>query len=508
MLRKAVVCGAVALAGCVWTAVAAPDQPSSPLKPDLIPQAIELIRKTHVEKVSEHALVEAALNGMLQSLDAHGSYIPPKDLQAMQESVRGSFGGLGIEVGTEYGFARVITALDHSPAHKAGLEPGDYITHIDKELLLGLPFDQMVEKMRGPVGSKVTLTIKREGRDFFDVQVERGEIRTQPVRHSVHDHVAYIRVATFLNAQTATLLQEAVEKVKKEGMPLEGIILDLRNNPGGLLSEAVRVAGVFLESGAEVVSTRGQDISQNQHHRASGRPVVSGDLPVVVLVNGGSASAAEIVAGALQDHRRGLVLGTTTFGKGSVQSVVPLPRDQGAFSITTARYYTPSGRCIQATGIKPDILVEQALVETITDAERRREKDMRLALKPEGFSAEALMDTLRRDMKRDDLQKSAEGHTRAQGVPASGQEKQKAKTVEKPEKAEKPEPGTGNKPGDLPPAFRDPPPVPRPETLLRSQPDLVLDKVRDYQLARAFDLLKGLKLVRSGSGKNSGKGNS
>lgn len=448
------------------------------LTPDFISAVIKLLQQEHVEKVPESKLVEAALDGMLRSLDAHGGYISPKTFQKMQESTKGSFGGLGIEVAMEHGFVKIITPVDQSPAHEAGLEAGDYITHIDKHLILGMTLDEAVEKMRGRLGSSVVLTIKREGRDFFDVTLKRSEIKYQPVRYDGHDHIGYVRIATFLNSQTSKSVREAVETLQKTGQPLQGLILDLRNNSGGLLAEAINVADLFLES-VEVVSTRGQDPSKDKHFHAQPGDIAK-NIPLVVLINAGSASAAEIVAGALQDHQRATILGTTSFGKGSVQSVLPLPQNLGALSITTARYYTPSGRCIQTVGIKPDVYVEQAVVEALSDKERKREKDMRLALKPDDF-----IQVLKGELKREALQGEAQGYTREKGY----------ETQEKTLKNKNP--SEDEKDQTLPRAFRDPewPPLQKPKTLLRSQPNLKEDILLDYQLARAFDLLKGLAVI-------------
>jgi carboxyl-terminal processing protease len=352
---------------------------------DLFGDIFERIRANYVEDVDEAALIEAAINGMLTSLDPHSSYLPPDDFDDMQVQTRGEFGGLGIEVTQEDGFVRVITPMDDTPAMAAGVEAGDFITHVDGEALLGLTLEQAVDMMRGPVGSEIVITIVREGRDQpFDLTIIRDRIRLTAVRARMEGNTAILRVSTF-NDQTypnlVSGLQDLIEEVG--GLDnLNGVVLDLRNNPGGLLSQAIRVTDAFLEQG-EIVSTRGRDPQDGERYNATPGDLVEG-RPLVVLINGGSASASEIVAGALQDHRRAVVVGTNSFGKGSVQSIMPLAGN-GAMRLTTSLYYTPSGRSIQALGIAPDILVEQRpVVETTEDeeaaAERRNEASLRGAL--------------------------------------------------------------------------------------------------------------------------------
>lgn len=326
---------------------------------DLFGDVFDRIRSNYVEEVDEAALIEAAINGMLTSLDPHSSYLPPQDYDDMRTQTRGQFGGLGIEVTQEDGFVRVITPMDDTPAMEAGIEAGDFITHVDGEALLGLTLEQAVDLMRGPVGSEIVLTVVREGEDEpFDVTIVRDVIRLTAVRHRLEGSVGILRISTF-NDQTFTNLEDGISEMAEEVGGIEnltGIILDLRNNPGGLLSQAIRVSDAFLDQG-EIVSTRGRDPADGERYNATPGDLTGG-LPLVVLVNGGSASASEIVAGALQDHRRAVVVGTQTFGKGSVQSVMPLPGN-GAMRLTTSLYYTPSGRSIQALGVAPDILVEQ-----------------------------------------------------------------------------------------------------------------------------------------------------
>jgi len=326
---------------------------------DLFGNIFERIRANYVEEVDDAALIEAAINGMLVSLDPHSGYLPPRDLDAMQVQTRGEFGGLGIEVTQEDGFIRVITPMDDTPAMAAGVEAGDFITHVDGETLLGLNLEQAVDLMRGPIGSEIVITVVREDVDEpFDITIVRDRIRLTAVRGRLEGATAILRVSTF-SEQTHDNLRDALEDMKAEvgGLDgLNGVVLDLRNNPGGLLNQAILVSDAFLERG-EIVSTRGRDPQDGDRYNATPGDMIDG-RPLVVLINGGSASASEIVAGALQDHRRAVVVGTNSFGKGSVQSIMPLDGD-GAIRLTTSLYYTPSGRSIQALGVAPDILVEQ-----------------------------------------------------------------------------------------------------------------------------------------------------
>lgn len=326
---------------------------------DLFGDIFERIRAEYVEEVDEGELIEAAINGMLTSLDPHSSYLLPNDASNMRVQTRGEFGGLGIEVTQEEGFVKVISPIDETPAAEAGIEAGDFITHVDGESVLGLTLDRAVEMMRGPVGSEIVITVVREGTaDPFDVSIIRDTIKLTAVRARTEGKTVVLRITTF-NDQTYTNLESGLKKSVEElgGMDkVNGFVLDLRNNPGGLLTQAIRVSDGFLDAG-EIVSTRGRDPQNGERYNATPGDLAEGK-PVVVLINGGSASASEIVAGALKDHRRAIVIGTKSFGKGSVQTVLPL-RGDGAMRLTTARYYTPSGRSIQALGVSPDILVKQ-----------------------------------------------------------------------------------------------------------------------------------------------------
>jgi len=326
---------------------------------DLFGDIFERIRAQYVEEVDESALIEAAIDGMLTSLDPHSSYLSPSDAADMREQTRGEFGGLGIEVSQEEGFVKVVSPIDGTPASEAGIESGDFITAVDGESLLGLTLDEAVELMRGPVGSEIIITVVREGAtEPLEVSIIRDTIKLTAVRSRVEGETVVLRIVTF-SAQTYPSLEEQLAEQVEEAGGIEnvnGFVIDLRNNPGGLLNQAIAVSDAFLDVG-EITSTRGRDPSDGQRWNAREGDLAQG-LPIVVLINGGSASASEIVAGALQDHRRAVVIGTNSFGKGSVQTVMPL-RGESAMRLTTARYYTPSGRSIQALGISPDIIVEQ-----------------------------------------------------------------------------------------------------------------------------------------------------
>src|SRR6186713_2308123 len=331
---------------------------------DLFGEVLERVRSDYVEKPEDAKLIESAINGMLAALDPHSAYLNPKHFRDMQVQTRGEFGGLGIEVTMENGVVKVVSPIEDTPASRAGIQSGDLITHLDKEQILGLTLQEAVEKMRGPVNSGITLTIVRKGtEDPFDVKVVRDVIHINPVKYSAEGDVGYIRVTTF-NEQTTANLQKAIEDLKKQiGPKLKGYVIDLRNNPGGLLDQAISVSDTFLDRG-EVVSTRGRNADETQRFNAQ-KGDLSDGKPVVVLINGGSASASEIVAGALQDHKRATVIGTRSFGKGSVQTIIPLGSGNGALRLTTARYFTPSGRSIQAKGISPDIEVLQDVPEEL-----------------------------------------------------------------------------------------------------------------------------------------------
>ena len=371
----------VALLGCslVTSAVPAQDKDRETYRQlELFGTVFDRIRSDYVEAPKIDDMIENALNGMLASLDPHSSYMNEKTFRDMQVQTRGEFGGLGIEVTMEDGLVKVVSPIDDTPASRAGLKSNDKIVGIDGQAVRGLTLQQAVEKMRGPVGSPIKLTIRRDTGTPFDVTLTRANIKITPVKARIEDKdIAYIRVTSF-NEQTTSGLEKAMTELKKESKgKLAGLVLDLRNNPGGLLKEAISISDAFLNKG-EIVSTRGRKKEESQRWNAK-KGDISGELPMVVLINGGSASASEIVAGALQDHHRAIVLGTQSFGKGSVQTIIPLP-GHGALRLTTQRYYTPSGRSIQAKGITPDLVIEQLKLTALSDEDQRREKDLRGAL--------------------------------------------------------------------------------------------------------------------------------
>lgn len=325
---------------------------------DLFTDAVADIRQSYVQPIEADKAIAAALNGLLASLDPHSSYLTPQEFRDMNTTTRGVYGGLGIEVTSEDGVVKVMSPMDGTPASRAGVQSGDYITHLNDEAIIGLTLNEAVQRMRGPVGTTITLTLAREGQEPQDVTLTRELINVRAVTSRIEDNVGVLRVSTF-NEQTFDMLRAEIAKVRSQGGgALKGVVLDLRNNAGGLLDQSIKVADAFLESG-EIVSTRGR--VPGSQSRASANPGdLLGGLPMIVLINGGSASASEIVAGALQDHHRALVVGMTSFGKGSVQTIMTLRggRD-GALRMTTALYYTPSGRSIQNAGIEPDMEIAQ-----------------------------------------------------------------------------------------------------------------------------------------------------
>ncbi|OHC75453.1 MAG: peptidase S41 [Rhodospirillales bacterium RIFCSPLOWO2_12_FULL_58_28] len=347
---------------------------------NLFGDVFERVRSDYVEAPTDQDLIESAITGMLSALDPHSSYLNAKSYQEMQVQTKGEFGGLGIQVTMSDGLVKVISPIDDTPAFHAGIMAGDLITHLDNVPVQGMTLAQAVDKMRGRVGTDLVLTIMRKDSKPFDVTLTRAIVKVDSVRSNVDGKIGYLRITSF-NEQSDKGVKKAMDDFKaKLGSELQGIVLDLRNNPGGLLDQAVNVSDAFLDKG-EIVSTRSRYADKTQRYNARPGDEANG-LPIVVLINGGSASASEIVAGALQDHRRAIVLGVKSFGKGSVQTVIPLS-GQGAMRLTTARYYTPSGTSIQGMGITPDIIVEQAKIELLEKGEQRREADLRGALENE-----------------------------------------------------------------------------------------------------------------------------
>jgi carboxyl-terminal processing protease len=408
---------------------------------NLFGDVLERIRRDYVEPVDEKTLMENAINGMLSSLDPHSSYMNPKTYKDMQVQTRGEFGGLGIEVTMENGIIKVVSPIDDTPAAKAGLQSGDLIFALDGEPVQGLTLQEAVEKMRGKVGTSIKISVRRSSvKDPFDVTLTRETIKVRSTRFRLEGDVGYIRVTSFTEQSTAGVL-DAIEKIKKEaGNKLKGFVLDLRNNPGGLLDQAIAMSDAFLDKG-EIVSVKARKSEDVQRWNAKAGDMTNG-LPIVVLVNGGSASASEIVAGALQDHRRAIVLGTRTFGKGSVQTIMQVSGG-GAIRLTTALYFTPSGRSIQKEGIKPDIEVEQAKLETIQQRMGFREENLRRSI----------------------------------NNPA---DRAKPPSEAKPEEKKDDKPTTGTQP----PQSGDPDEPPK-------------ESVADYQLLRALDLIRGISLYSS-----------
>ena len=344
-------------------------------------EVMERAKTSYVEEVDDKKLIESAINGMLVSLDPHSSYLDAQSYKYMNEQTKGKFGGLGIEVTMENGVVKIVSPIDDTPAAKAGLKPGDYITNIDGEQVIGMSLNDAVDKMRGKVGSKVKLTIRRVGEKPFEVTLKREEVKIQSVKNDIKSgDVAYIRITSF-SGDTDKMVEKAIKQAKKELKGnIKGVVLDVRNNPGGLLDQAVNISDLFLDNG-EIVSTRSRNEEDTVRYTAKEGDITDG-LPIVVMINDGSASASEILAGALQDHKRAIILGEKSFGKGSVQTVVPLGK-YGAMRLTTARYYTPSGRSIQATGIIPDVEVHPAKVEEYINNYGLSEAEYRNALKNE-----------------------------------------------------------------------------------------------------------------------------
>ncbi|MCY1287584.1 Carboxy-terminal processing protease CtpB [compost metagenome] len=338
-------------------------------------EVLDRIKSAYVEPVDDKTLLENAIKGMLSNLDPHSAYLEPEDFQELQESTSGEFGGLGIEVGMEDGFVKVVSPIDDTPASKAGIQPGDLIIKLDGQPTKGMSMMDAVDKMRGKPGQKIQLTIVREGGKPFDLELTRAVIKVKSVKQQILEaNYGYLRITQF-QVNTGEEVGKALAKLKKDngGKKLQGLVLDLRNNPGGVLQSAVEVADHFLTKGL-IVYTKGR--IANSELRFSADPAdASEGVPLVVLINGGSASAAEIVAGALQDHKRGVLMGTDSFGKGSVQTVLPLNNDR-ALKLTTALYYTPNGRSIQAQGIVPDIEVARAKITREQDGEIYKEADL------------------------------------------------------------------------------------------------------------------------------------
>ena len=345
---------------------------------NLFGDVFQRVQEQYVEEVTDKELIESAISGMLQSLDPHSSYLSVESYEDMQVKTKGTFGGLGIEITMEDGFVKVVSPIDDTPAALAGMQSGDLIIAVNGESLRGRSINEAVSQLRGPIGSKIKITVVRNEEEPFELEIKRDIIKITSVKHNVINNVGYIRLTTFSETTTEGL-EIAVEKIQKEiGDNFLGLILDLRNNPGGLLNQSISVSDAFLNQG-EIVSTKGRKKDDASRVFAKKGDIINGK-PLVVLINSGSASASEIVAGALKDHSRAIIIGTRSFGKGSVQSIIPLAGN-GAMRLTTARYYTPSGISIQAKGIQPDIIVEAGITEANKDKKKnRREENLRGAL--------------------------------------------------------------------------------------------------------------------------------
>ena len=437
---------------------------------NLFGDVFERVREQYVEPVTDKQLIETAINGMLTSLDPHSGYLDTEGFKDIQVQTKGEFGGLGIEVTMENGVVKVVTPIDDTPAFRAGLLAGDYITHLDKKPVTGMTLNEAVDKMRGKIGEPIVITIFREGAtEPFDVTLVRDKIQIQSVRSRAEGNVGYLRVTSFTE-QTGPALNAAIAKLQKDiGKDLAGFVLDLRNNPGGLLDQAIAVSDTFLDKG-EIVSTRGRDPKDSTRFNAKEGDLTNG-LPVVVLINGGSASAAEIVAGALQDHRRAIVLGQDSFGKGSVQTIIPLS-STGAIKLTTARYYTPSGRSIQAKGIVPDIEVKPAHVEVLNAP---------------------LYSTKEADLKGALSNPNADGDAKPAVPPVIIPPTDPA--TDKPDADGKAPAATDGKTDVNGKANPDGTPAGIPQTA-NTTPEKPPEE--DYQLSRAVDLIRGLSLFQQG----------
>jgi len=345
---------------------------------NLFGDVFQRVQEQYVEEITDKELIESAISGMLQSLDPHSSYLSPESYKDMQVKTKGTFGGLGIEITMEGGFVKVVSPIDDTPAANAGMQPGDLIIGINGESIKGLTINEAVSRLRGPVKSKITITVVRGEKDPFEVEIIRDVIKIRSVKHEVINNIGYVRLTTFSDTTTSGM-EKSINEIKKElGDKFQGLILDLRNNPGGLLNQSISVTDAFLNQG-EIVSTQGRKPDDTSRVFAKKGDIINGK-PLIVLINSGSASASEIVAGALKDHARAIIVGTRSFGKGSVQSIIPLPGN-GAMRLTTARYYTPSGVSIQAKGIEPDIKVEAGITNQKKEGlERGREENLRGAL--------------------------------------------------------------------------------------------------------------------------------
>ncbi len=454
---------------------AAPDADSSQVSFSLVKEIYDQVKASYVEPVTDKKLAESAVKGMLAGLDPHSSYMNAKEFKEMMVQTRGEFGGLGMQVTMENGLVKVVSPIDDTPAAKAGMKPNDLIVAIDDASVTDMTLEEAVDKLRGPVGSQVKITVRRAQTDPFQLTLTRADIKVDPVKYSLQGKdIGYIRITNFSERTSANVEAAYKDLQGKASNKLIGVVLDLRNNPGGLLDEAVSVSNDFLDKG-DIVSIKGRQNRDNRRFEAQPNHDITHGLPIVVLINGGSASASEIVSGALQDDHRAVVLGTQSFGKGSVQTVLPVKESGGAMRLTTALYYTPSGRSIQGTGITPDVVVEPARIEQVAVPQIQHEADLRGALKNTGG----------------DNASPAPATAPAAKPPAGNSAtppSSNAAPAATPSTSAAP---SATKNADIPPGAT---PLPKLSDVLDAN-NFGTDK--DYQLVRAIDLLRGVTLFKS-----------
>ncbi len=441
---------------------AAPDSDSNAVTFTMVKEIYDQVKASYVEPVTDKQLAEGAVKGMLTSLDPHSSYMDAKEYKEMMVQTRGEFGGLGMQVTMENGLVKVVSPIDDTPAARAGMKPNDLILAIDNASVSDMTLSEAVDKLRGPVGSQVKLTVRRKDTDPFEITLTRADIRVDSVKSQLAGNdIAYLRITNF-SERTDQALEQAFKSLQEKagGTKLSGVVLDLRNNPGGLLDQAVAVSNDFLDQG-DIVSIKGRQSRDNRRYEAQRNHDITHGLPVVVLINGGSASASEIVAGALQDNHRAVLLGTRSFGKGSVQTVLQVKESGGAIRLTTALYYTPSGRSIQAKGIDPDVVVEPARIEQVQELAGQHEADLRGALKNTGPASA----------------------TPSAVTPAA------PKPATPPANSAAPTPAAK---GDLPPGAT---PLVKPGTA--GLDSTIFGSDQDYQFVRAVDLLRGVTLFKN-----------
>ncbi len=460
-LNLAVSAALIALLPVANSGIAADNDSTSPgVSFTMVKEIYDQVKSSYVEPVTDKQLAEGAVKGMLAALDPHSSYMDAKEYKEMMVQTRGEFGGLGMQVTMENGLVKVVSPIDDTPAAKAGMKPNDLILAIDDASVTDMTLSEAVDKLRGPIGTPVKLTVRRKDADPFQITLTRADIKVDPVKSQLKGDIAYVRITNFSERTDAAIEQAFKNMQQQSGNKLMGLVLDLRNNPGGLLDQAVAVSNDFLDQG-DIVSIKGRLPRDNRRFEAQRNHDITHGLPIVVLINGGSASASEIVAGALQDNHRAVLLGTRSFGKGSVQTVLQVKESGGAIRLTTALYYTPSGRSIQAKGIDPDLVVEAARIEQVQELATQREADLRGALKNTGPAG-------------------------AKPAPA---------TAAKPAPATSsavPAPATTPDTSNLPPGAT---PLPKPGAAGFDANSYGTDQ--DYQFVRAVDLLRGVSLFKS-----------